>query len=149
MDDVNAQAPAVDTPSPADAPASRGLFSLLFPALWPVALVGAATLYLQAKMDAAAADAAALQASRPRLVVVDEIALMEEAMKEGATGSADAVRDAYRQKLRAVMDGNTIIVSRYSVLAVDPGLLLNSIPMRRDYQALPAAPAASAAAAVE
>lgn len=144
MDNVNAQTPAAEQPAAVDAAPSRGLFSLLFPALWPVVLVGAATLYLQAKMDAAAADAAAMQASRPRVVVVDEIALMEEAMKEGATGSADAVRDAYRQKLRAVMDGNTIIVSRYSVLAVDPELLLSSIPMRRDYQAVPAAQAAPA-----
>lgn len=124
-------------------PANRGLLAVLLPVLWPVALVGAATLYLQDKMDAAAADAAAAQASRPRMVVVDEIALMEEAMKEGATGSADAVREAYRQKLRALMDGNTIVVSRYSVLSVDPGLLVNSVPMKRDYA--PVAPAAAQA----
>lgn len=124
-------------------PASRSFLSMLLPALWPVALVGAATLYLQDKMDAAAADSAAAQAARPRMVVVDEIALMEEAMKEGATGSADAVREAYRQKLRALMDGNTIVVSRYSVLAVDPGLLVSSVPMKRDYA--PVAPAAAQA----
>lgn len=130
MDNVNEQAPPTAAADDSQAATGRKAFvANLLSALWPVLLVGAATLYLQAKLDAAAAEVA----ERPRVIVVDDIALMEEAMAEGAKGSAEDLKQAFRGKLTSLMDDNTVVVSRYAVLAVSPGTLIDSVPVKRDY----------------
>ena len=69
MENVNDQAPPTAAADDSQAATGRKAFMAnLLSALWPVVLVGAATLYLQAKLDAAAAEVA----ERPRVIVVDE-----------------------------------------------------------------------------
>lgn len=138
MDNATDEARITTAPEEGGKGAARKVFMAnLLSALWPVLLVGAATLYLQAKIDAAAVELA----ERPRLIVVDDIALMEEAMEEGAKGSAEDLKRSFRGKLTSLMDDNTVVVSRYAVLAVSPGTLIESVPMKRDYAPPPKAAA--------
>lgn len=93
-----------------------GLGMLLALWLWPVLLVGLGVMYLQHRSSERLS---ALLVDYPKVLVVDEIKMMERAIARGADpNSFTEVESGVRAELAALAGNDTIILPRQVVTAV-------------------------------
>ena len=104
------------SPSPATPRTGTGILLLLW--LWPVAVAVAGGYYVERR---AAAQLEAAMADRPRVTIVDEMALMRAAVVSGVPADNPAkMRAALERQLAEITREDTIVLPTQVVTAAPP-----------------------------